>query len=65
MELLFSPKRRGYLGIRDNLNTFISKVTADFWLGQDRGSLIQQPLLLQITSEIQDKRTKKHALATL
>lgn len=48
MELLFSPKRRGYLAICDNLNTFILKVTADFWLGQDRGSLIQQPLLCRL-----------------
>ena len=47
-ELLFIPKRRGYLAIRDNLNTFILKVTADFRLGQDRGSLIQQPLLCRL-----------------
>lgn len=48
MELLSSPKRRGYLAIWDKLNTFILKVTADFWLGQDRGSLIQQPLLCRL-----------------
>lgn len=58
MELLFIPKRRGYLAICDNLNTFILKVTADFRLGQDKGSLIQQPLLcrLQMKFKIRGQR---------
>ena len=64
-ELLFIPKRRGYLAIRDNLNTFILKVTADFRLGQDRRKPHTTTSLMQITSEVQDRRTKKYALATL